>query len=241
MVSPAIAVAIEKIRQVAPMAGFTVLWNLLEYAFYVLSPWSIGATLVWILSDRVPGENGVDLRPLQLGLSPSEGKPSLAFTAHLLAQFDGATMLSREGRFLTTGIHLNPSQRAQELIPQHRGTRHTSARRASFDLADALLITVSADGPVTVFSDGLSIFELWWFSAGEAAERMRKAYGSILEDAVWVSGRDKVCPNCGKTSHVEILTIAGWREREEALCPVCHETVNSAHCFNIHANIRKAF
>ena len=41
-----------------------------------------------------------------------------------------------------------------------RGTRHTSAARHTFDCPDVLAFVVSADGPVTVFSDGQRIADL---------------------------------------------------------------------------------
>lgn len=194
--SPSVLHAITRIRQAAPMVDYDVLADLLDFAYYVLSPWGIGATLVWILSDRDPPEIKADLRPFKLSVSPTAEEPSLSFAAHLLAQFDGATFVSRQGKLLTTGIHLNPSPRAEQLIPPHLGTRHTSARRASYDLSDALIATVSADGPVTVFSDGVSVFELR-YSIAELEKWIRKVSGKSVEDAIWTSVHDKICPNCG--------------------------------------------
>jgi hypothetical protein len=239
--SPSVGQAVDQIRKVAPMADTALLAQLLDFAYYVLSPWNIGATLVWLLSNREPDQIKVDLRPFRLSVSPATRGPSVAFAAHLLAQFDGATTLSREGGILTTGIHLKPSRKSEELIPALAGTRHTSAQRASYDIPDALIVTVSADGPVTVFSDGVNVFELWWYSADRDAASIRKAFGRSVEGAVWTSAREKVCPRCGKTSSIEILTVAGWRDHEEAQCPVCKETIDSDLCYNIHANIRKVF
>lgn len=168
-VSPSIGDAIGRIRQAAPMVDSGLLFKLLEFAYYVLSPWYIGATLVWLLSDRDPFCRQVDLQPLRLSIFPGAGAPTVAFAAHLLAQFDGATIISRDGGLLATGVHLTSSPQAERLLPALAGTRHTSARRASYDHSDTLVITVSADGPVTVFSDGLNIFELGWFSTDESA------------------------------------------------------------------------
>jgi hypothetical protein len=49
--------------------------------------------------------------------------------------------------------------------------------------------------------------------ARHAAGLGRIAEKRLGED-VWTSGYDMVCPKCGKTSQVEVLTITGWRERE---------------------------
>ena len=233
--------AVERILHAVPMADRSILVALLEFAFYVLSPWGIGATLVWVLSDRKCDQINVDLRPLKLNIQPSPSEASLGFTAHFLAQYDGATFLSRDGQLVTTGVHLMPSGKANELIPPLPGTRHTSARRASYDLADALVVTVSADGPVTVFSDGVSIFELVWYSARDEAAVMRREFGAAVKDSLWIDTRERQCPTCGKTSEIEVFTVAGWREHEVASCPVCKSELDSDHCFSIHANIKKVF
>jgi hypothetical protein len=240
-VSPPLGKAVDRIRAVAPMVDHDLLNAVLDFAYYVLSPWGIGATLVWILSDREGEVGPFDLRPLGLRIRPAAEEPSLGFVAHLLAQHDGATIISRDGRFLSTGVQLTPTAMAQEMILPLRGMRHTSARRASFDIADALIITISADGPVTVFSDGVNIFELRWYSADSEAEAMQRTYGELVEDAVWVDGRERLCGRCGKTSFVEILTVAGYRDPEEAHCPICGSEIDRAMCFRIHANIRKVF
>jgi len=66
---PAIADAVRRVLLAAPQASFKPLRALLEFAFFVLSPRRIGATLIWMLSDRVPYEN-LDIRALQLSVSP---------------------------------------------------------------------------------------------------------------------------------------------------------------------------
>ncbi len=64
-ISPAIDYAIHRIHQVASMVDWGLLSKLLEFAYYVLSPWYIGATLVWMLTDRNPFGVKEDLRPLR--------------------------------------------------------------------------------------------------------------------------------------------------------------------------------
>lgn len=240
-VSPAINLALSKILQVAPMAEPKVLAQILEFAFYVLSPWRIGATLVWLLSEKEWGDTKVNLLPLDLSVSPKPDKPSLGFTAHFLGQHDGATIIASEGTFSTTGIHLTPTAEAEKLIPIFRGTRHTSARRASYDRPDILIITVSADGPVTVFSDGVNIFEMWWYSAEREAKGVEKILGRSGDDSVFASEYETDCSNCGKTSRVETLKIAGWTDHEEADCPVCGVKIAEDMCWRIHANLVKVF
>lgn len=239
--SPSIYDAQQTILTAAPMLDRGKLAHVLEFAYYVLSPWYIGATLVWLLDGNDPFvDQGVDLRPLGLSVEPKDGSPSVAFAAHLLAQFDGATVVDLEGRLLRTGIQLSATANAIKFVPAYSGTRHTSARRASFDLANAVVVTVSSDGPVTVFSDGLSVLELWFHSAEREAaglSAVRRVAG--VSDGVWTSSGRAVCQNCGKTSNIEVVIVSGWKDDESASCPVCGETVAEARCFNIHANVVK--
>jgi len=237
-ISPTLGDAIDHILKVVGMADRRLLFNLLEFAYYVLSPWRIGATLVWILSDREPAELTTDLRPFRLSLDAGDGEPSLSFAAHLLAQFDGATVINRTGRLVTTGVHLTASRLAHELIPARPGTRHTSARRASFDLPDTLVVTVSADGPVSVFSDGVDIFDLWFFSAAGANE---KASRRAADDAKLTDVREHTCPRCGKTSSIETLRIGSGPKGEEARCPVCGDVVDQGRGVTMRTNIKKVF
>ena len=171
-ISPSLETAIGSVCRVASMVNPLRLRKLLEFAYHVLSPWNIGATLVWLLSDRDPFNSGIDLEALELSVNPNPDKPSLSFTAHLLAQYDGATIVRSDGTIKRTGIHLVTSKKAEDLISALPGTRHTSARRASYDFANAIIVTVSVDGPVTVFSDGLSVFALNWSSADALANVM---------------------------------------------------------------------
>jgi hypothetical protein len=239
--SPPIYEAQQTVLKAAPMLDRAKLAHVLEFAYYVLSPWYIGATLVWILDDKDPfvGQ-GIDLQPLGLSVEPKDGSPSVAFAAHLLAQHDGATVLDAQGRIVRTGIQLSASASATKFVPPYSGTRHTSARRASFDLPNAMIVTVSADGPVTIFSDGLSVLELWFASAEREAHVMNQIRRDAgVEPGAWTSYDQALCKNCGKTSNIEIVTLPGWRDDESADCPVCGATVAQARCWNIYANIVK--
>lgn len=233
--SPSLEEAVGKTMRVASMLSPRLLDRLLEFAYYVLSSWHVGATLVWLLSDHDPFPNTVDLRELNASIDPTGDQPSLAFLAHLCAQYDGATVFDKHGLALKTGVHLRPTERSEELIPASAGTRHTSARRASYDHADVLIITVSSDGPVTVFSDGLGIFSISWFSADAYADRLR----SLPYAEAWSSCESCTCSNCGKSSVVEAVTLAGWRGHESAECPVCRHTIAEGNCWHMQANLRK--
>jgi hypothetical protein len=51
----------------------------------------------------------------------------------------------------------------------------------------------------------------------------------------------RTCKNCGKTSRVDVFTVYGFKEHEDADCPVCGNVIASAMCFNIRARVIKAF
>jgi hypothetical protein len=241
--SPSIYQAQQVVLNAAPMVSHALLADVLSFAYYVLSPWYIGSTIVWLLNaDDCYKEQGVDLQPLKLSVQPKPDEPSIAFAAHLLAQHDGATIIDLAGNILRTNVLLAPSDLAVELIPAYSGTRHTSARRTSFDLGNAIIVTVSADGPVTIFSDGLSILELWFHSSDREAaglDRVRSAAG--VEDSVWTNDDQVTCPRCGKTSNLSVVVVAGWKEDEEAYCPICKTEIATRRCFTINANVVKKF
>ena len=67
---------------------------------------------------------------------------------------DGAAMLDGEGVLRGLGVRLVPSVEAEGTVDAFGGTRHTSARRYSYDDPLATVIAVSEDGPVSVFRSG---------------------------------------------------------------------------------------
>lgn len=78
----------------------------------------------------------------------------LAPLRHALAQTDGATVFDHSGTLRRMGVRLVPSRAAETEVRPIGGTRHTSARRFSYDVPDAVVIAVSEDGPVTVLRAG---------------------------------------------------------------------------------------
>lgn len=237
---PGIAEAAGRIHRSVPQVDTIVLDDVLELATQTLSPRRIGATLVLPVADlvshieaRVAGAQ--DVTDLHLTLSDGES------IAHLLAHVDGATLLTADGRVSAIGAHLLATERAIALIPSRRGTRHTSAIRFSYDVPEVVVVTVSADGPVSVFSDGISLFEADWWSAAHEAQRLEQALSPLVQDAAWTTeGHTVRCANCGKSSIVEKLTVAGWADSETARCPVCAHPIAEGHYVEIRANIIKS-
>lgn len=72
----------------------------------------------------------VDLRPLKLNIQPSPSEASLGFTAHLLAQYDGATFLSRLSRFGPLPLRRLSGSFSRRSVGEHQGMipAHTAGR-----------------------------------------------------------------------------------------------------------------
>lgn len=150
---------VEEIKQKIPSINKTVT-NLLSFAFYVLSPNKIGATIVYVFSDL----NNIYFNDFQTfkeneNFFNVNNANELNTLKNLLSDTDGAMFIDKDGNFLNYGVHLSYSTKSKQLIKQEisKGTRHSSASRYSFDHPQCLIITVSEDGPVTIFSDGINI------------------------------------------------------------------------------------
>jgi DNA integrity scanning protein DisA with diadenylate cyclase activity len=69
-------------------------------------------------------------------------------------------LVGRDGQLLAVNVILLSERASEQAVPAMKGTRHTSAARHTYDSPDVLAFVVSADGPVTVFSDGQRIADL---------------------------------------------------------------------------------
>jgi hypothetical protein len=129
-----------------------VLQAMLTFAVHDLGSLGIGALLVYRPNSR-PGPAVEELLteppPLQIR------RPThLAPLRHALAQVDGAAIFDADGVLRRLGVRLVPSEAAEASVDAFGGTRHTSARRYSYDDPLATVIVVSEDGPVSVLRNG---------------------------------------------------------------------------------------
>ena len=215
-----------------------VLGRILEFCLHVLSPEKIGATLVWCLEE--PCRELLDACVSQVHLGPLR----LHFTQggvfaplrSILQRNDGAALISPDGCVLGAGAHLALSTKSQQVVATESGTRHTSARRFSYDWDETVAFAVSANGPVSVFSDGAKITEIVEVDPQNAAghlqdlsERPDAGHSSWLEP----------CRRCGKTSRVEAISTPGRRERDRAACEVCGTTLAERSGTTLRAHVVK--
>jgi DNA integrity scanning protein DisA with diadenylate cyclase activity len=134
------------------LTGRDVTKALLEFAVHDLGARGIGALLI-LRSGVVQGRTIEERLPAPPALRV--GTPfHLAPLRHALSQIDGAAVFDRGGTLCQLGIRLVPSLDAEDRVDPLGGTRHTSARRYSYDDPSALIVVVSEDGPVTVFREG---------------------------------------------------------------------------------------
>jgi DNA integrity scanning protein DisA with diadenylate cyclase activity len=205
---------------------------LLDSCLHRLGAQHIGTILVWVLQDEPPDSSSGGWRP-PVDLQVVNDVDQRVLTT-LLQRLDGACLVDRAGRVMKVGVHLNPSARAQELVQAEEGTRHTSAKRFSFDEPRTVAFTVSQDGPVTVYSDGMSVLDLR--SVGTYGSSLAQMVPDKAEDITTFT-IDRVCSRCGKRFRVEVTSIVGWNEREETGCPVCgHPSLASARsAFSVEA------
>jgi hypothetical protein len=143
---------IESVPGCTAADGPTVLGRLLDFAVHDLGSRGIGAILL------LHPTGDLDLAHEQrLPVPPQlhiDRPPALAPLRHALAQTDGATVFDHSGVLRQMGVRLVPSRAAEEAVRPMGGTRHTSARRYSYDDPYSVLIVVSEDGPVTVLRAG---------------------------------------------------------------------------------------
>ncbi|MDX1621967.1 MAG: DNA integrity scanning protein DisA nucleotide-binding domain protein [Nitriliruptorales bacterium] len=145
----------ELLEGVIEVGDGSVLTGVMELCLHWLMPARIGATIVWHPTEHSDGLDGLEqIAPLTT--VPVNVTNHLHLPAFLsaVAQTDGALLLGPKGEALAYGATLLPSDDAVDRIAPSRGTRHTSAHRFSFDHPTAVLVVVSEDGPLTLYSAG---------------------------------------------------------------------------------------
>ena len=142
------------VAAVRPDLDGPVLAGLAEFCVHWLSPGRVGALLVWHTSaGAAPGHLGFGAA---ITIPPLDFARREHFPAALsvLAQTDRAALVGPHGRVEHVGVALRWSDEAIDRVAPYRGTRHTSARRFSYDEPTAVVFATSSSGPVSVFGGG---------------------------------------------------------------------------------------
>ncbi len=238
---PSVTSALQSVQRCAPQADTATLRDLLEFCFHDLSSRKIGATLVWCLAE--PSATELDNMNPNFVLQQIESRVgsdrSVAVLRHLLAHTDGAAILDAGARAIGVGAQLKYSDASKHLIEPHAGTRHTSAQRFSYDFAQGIIFVVSSDGPVTVFSDGMSVTDLEVRLADETA--IANPEKSATNNAVvFECSNEVICDRCQKQLKVQETDSGDLTKQEKSLsCPVCGNFLYSARCSNLEVYVVK--
>jgi len=213
--------------------------SLLRLSYHFLSSQNIGTTLVWRVINESQktmeglSHRGIDVAELGLSVTDDSTYPILG---HLLKYHDGAAIVSPEGEVEYIATHLTYGEDTARLVQPDRGTRHTSARRFSFEHEETIVYVVSQDGPVSVYSDGYKVAELASEMASRHADRLKKMVPSKAPD-VESSVLDIRCKECGRSIRIEEVVVYGWKERESVNCPCCSAPdIYSSMCFSLTAH-----
>lgn len=232
---PNVKTAAWKVSQCVANIDKKTLNLILEFAFHLVSPTTrVGAILVWFLKPipsqlRVDSEEKINLRSLNLSIANDAHTQMIC---HLLSQVDGATYLDSDGTLMETGVQLKYSEASRKLVSEFQGTRHTSSLRFSYDVEDAIIVTISEDGPVTVFSSGASIADLQIYSAHKMARLLRSELPERGQQ-ITSSSFEVVCTHCQKCSMIEEVQLEGYNLERTSLCPICKNDLYSSKCFSL--------
>jgi hypothetical protein len=197
---------------------------ILDFCLHRLSARHIGATLVWLLdgtwvaSHRYLADQGWSPEAALRLDEPGQ----LEALATLLAAVDGACLLEPDGTVARVKAKLGSSDTAVQLIAPEPGTRHTSAKRFSFDEPRAIAIVVSQDGPVTIYSDGRELLRLT--SARPPVVLLGPRMSRPIKPTENLTTAS--CPRCKKRLAIEGLVFS--RDSTAAVnCPICRAAVTS--------------
>ena len=237
---PSVDLALQSIYHCAPQVDAETLKNLLEFCFHDLSPRKIGATLVWCL--REPSlEEMENMNPnfvLQKIDTRVGSDRSVAVLRHLLTYTDGAAILDSQGRAIGVGAQLKYSETSKQLIEARAGTRHTSAQRFSYDFSKGIVFVVSSDGPVTVFSDGMSVTDLKIHFT--ELSQINTSEDIVVSRGLSLHNNELICEKCKKILKIQETDINEFEKSEKFIhCPVCTHLVYSVPCKNLAVYVMK--
>jgi len=158
--TPSVQQLTQNIVRLFPQIDRDQLQAILDFCLYELSPDKIGTILVWYLEPVTEAALNLLLPQARFWQERRNLEPKLgsaitnAVLQHVVTYTDGAVILEPGGIILGVGAHLKYSTASIQAIAPYKGTRHTSARRFTYDYPETIAFVVSDDGSVTVFAAG---------------------------------------------------------------------------------------
>ena len=195
-------------------------FELLEFAFHQLSPLNIGATLVvdvqgdaTKLLEHLAAKGGKP--PFELNLTDeSDARAMVTF----LRVVDGACLIASDGRVVRTEAKLATSRQATTLLSPSGGMRHSSAKWFSYDNPGVVVIVVSADGPVSLFSSGAKIAA---FDTPPPPMLQAQDFHQGDREEFVEEETEETCARCCTTLRVVLASHPSSAAPHDVKCPVC--------------------
>jgi hypothetical protein len=202
---------------------------LLEFANYLVSPVDgAGGILIWNYQSQHGDESNSGLGNRFSLLNESHLNPIL----NLVVNSDGAIRISRNGELIESEIHIRYSSKSARVIQDFKGTRHTSSIRHSYDHSEVIVITISEDGPVSVFINGANITALNLESLHQMTRKARFAHPKEKEKISSIEIRHH-CLNCERNSIIEGVKFEGKNNVFSIKCPTCGIAIAPLSAFRL--------
>jgi len=197
--------------------------RLLDFCFHQLSPRRIGATLVLkLFGGEGHAEFQLDHEGYEAPLAVNFMRDSDSqVMSTFLRIVDGACIVELDGRLSRTQAKLAVEKSTSALLGPDKGMRHSSAKWFSFKHPAVVVFVVSADGPVSIYSDGLSM------NLHERFDNPEPSAMTISRDQVdglAISNQEVLCGKCGRHITIRIAAHPDSEEVKVVTCPICsHE------------------
>lgn len=234
-ITPSLKELEERVRKADSSASWSVLKDVLAFAYYDLSVERIGTTLVFFHNRKIYNNYFSQSKKRRILLSDNDER-------HLLKNYlkynDGAIVINKNKYVVYTNTFL-PIKNNANNSTRYGGTRRTSAALFSSKVPDIYVITVSDDGPVHVFKEGKELEELASVRYGQILSKNRHFFRSVVDLAEEMgeypdySEESVKCSTCGKQSRVGIVRISGFNDKEDYSCARCGSIVISRSCYEI--------
>ena len=215
-----------KLKYILPDLKDDYLAEILKFAIYELSLNKIGTTIVY--NTEVTFNFRDITKKEECNLNISDTKLLLNY----LSYHDGAILVNNENKVIFVNAFLNADPQINK-ENEYSGTRHTSACNFSYRNPNVIVITVSEDGPVSVFFRGKEISNSKITTNRNFSVNLN-SYEQMATDIDEVSeiNTDTVtCSTCNTEYEVQYISITGNNDKETLECEICGNTYFSKHCF----------
>lgn len=196
--------------------------NLLNFTNYYLNPSKkTGGIIIWTFKKLNKNEKSIfskfkNLKKIKISLL---NKDHLSIILNLLKNIDGALLFGPNLELLGSSIQIKNSEKSKKIIKEYKGTRHTSSQRLSYDLMYSLIITISEDGPISIFSNGANLTKIEY----PALENDRKNQNIKIKTSI------NKCTVCHKLNIVEKSLSIKKNKKNKVYCPTCKKLFLSSY------------